>query len=151
MKVSQYLEDNHVDFDVLPHERTFEAQRMAAALHVPGQEVAKTVLLRADSGNMYVVAVLPAHKSVHCERASRLIGEALELATENEISQQCPDCETGALPPFGSHYNFKTIVDRGLAEDYEIVFEGNSHDEAIRMKFEDFFRLEEPLLGTFAS
>ena len=109
---------------------------MAQALHVHGQDVAKTVLLRANGGYRYIVAVLPPTKRIDLELAAGALGGSkLELATELEIAEHCPDCEIGALPPFGSQYGMKTLVDESLCEDGEIVFEGNTHEEAIRMKF----------------
>ena len=151
MKVPEFLKERHVDFDLIPHRDTYDAQRMAATIHVTGREVAKTVLLRADRGYAFVVAVLPANKSVDFELASELLGGSrLELATEVEIAQHCPDCEFGALPPFGSQYAMKTIVDESLLDEEELVFEGNTHHEAIRMKVEDFREIEQPLVGSFA-
>ena len=150
MKVASFLKEQRVPFDLIPHRDTYDAQRMAATIHVSGREVAKTVLLRASGGETYVVAVLPANKSVDFQEAGRLVGGGeLELAAESEIAERCPDCELGVLPPFGSQYGIKTIVDRSLVEDDEIVFEGNTHHEAIRMKFEDFQRIEQPLVGSF--
>ena len=151
MNVKQFLKDHNVQHDVITHRSTYDAQRMAQTLHVPGREVAKTVLLRADQGFTYIVAVLPATKNVDLTAAGRALGGAkLELATEVEIQEHCPDCEMGVLPPFGSQYGMKTIVDKSLTEDEEIVFEGNSHQEAIRMKFTDFQHLEEPVVASFA-
>jgi Ala-tRNA(Pro) deacylase len=115
---------------------------------VRGSEVAKTVLLRADRGFQYVVAVLPAPRHVDLDRVATALGRSkLELATEVEIAEHCPDCEMGALPPFGSQYGMPTIVDEALAEDEEIVFEGNTHHESIRMRFADYRRLEQPLIA----
>jgi Ala-tRNA(Pro) deacylase len=151
MNVVTFLEKGHYKFERVPHQPTYSAQRLAHELHVPGREIAKTVLLRANGGYKFVVAVLPAHKKIDFKRASKLIGGAqLALATEIEISEHCPDCDFGVLPPFGSRYGMKTIVDSKLAEDEYIWFEGNTHDEAIRMKFADFNRLEQPLVGPFA-
>jgi Ala-tRNA(Pro) deacylase len=151
MKVQEYLREKDVSFEVMEHEPTYDAQHLAHAVHVHGQEVAKTVLLRADHGYKYVVAVLPATHRIDLRKASELLGGAnAELATEMEIAEHCPDCEFGALPPFGWQYAMKTIVDQSLAKDEEIVFEGNTHDEAIRMKYADFHRLAEPLVGAFA-
>jgi Ala-tRNA(Pro) deacylase len=119
-------------------------------LHVAGRAVAKTVLLCAN-GYGYVVAVLPANKKLDLDRAAKLLGGAtLRLAKKEEICEHCPDCECGILPPFGSRYAMQTILDSSLAENDEIVFEGNTHQEAIRMKFEEFRRLEEPLVAPIA-
>lgn len=151
MKITDYLTDQNVDYTVIPHQDTYDAQRMAAVIHVSGREVAKTVLLRVQRGKSYVVAVLPANKVIDLSRAARTLDvRKLELATETEISDHCPDCEIGALPPFGSQYGMSTLVDASLAEDDEIVFEGNSHHESIRMKFNDFRRIEQPRVASFA-
>ena len=151
MDIPSFLEEQHCSFAVMPHPTTFTAQEMAHELHVPGREVAKTVLLRAGGSGEFVVAVVPANRRVDLRRASELLGGSeVELASEADIAEHCPDCEPGALPPFGSRYGMKTIVDESLAEDEDIVFEGNTHDEAIRMRFDEFRRLEEPLIGAFA-
>ncbi len=151
MNVTEFLVERKVQFALIRHREAHDAQRLAATIHVSGREVAKTVLLKADGGFRYVVAVLPANNFVDLELASKLLGGSkLELASELEISKHCPDCELGALPPFGSQYDMKTIVDLSLAEDDEIVFEGNTHSEAIRMRFEDFRQIEQPLAGWFA-
>ncbi len=150
MKVTDYLSKQNVAYELVPHTETHDAQRLAATIHVPGREVAKTVLLKKSGGNAYVVAVLPANKAVDIEQASRVAGDCvLEMASEAEIAQQCPDCELGALPPFGSQYRMKTIVDENLSKDEEIVFEGNTHHEAIRMKFDEFCNIEQPTIGRF--
>jgi Ala-tRNA(Pro) deacylase len=152
MNVDNFLSERNVAFDLIPHRDTYDAQRMAQVLHVAGREVAKTVLLRADGDYAYVVAVLPATKHIDLAKAGKVLGGTkLELATEVEIAEHCPDCEFGVLPPFGSQYNMRTLVDESLTEDEEIYFEGNTHHESIRMKFADFRRLEEPLIASFAT
>jgi Ala-tRNA(Pro) deacylase len=151
MNVQQYLQERSVAYDAITHREVYDAQRLAEELHTPGREVAKTVLLRADSGYVYIVAVLPATKSIDfADVASALGGSKIELATEIEINEHCRDCEMGALPPFGSQYGMKTLVDESLTVDEEIVFEGNSHHEAIRMRYDDFHRIESPIVARFA-
>ena len=143
MNVQEFLSKQNVTYDAIAHRETYDAQRLAHTLHTPGKEVAKTVLLRADGGYTYIVAVLPATKDVDFDKVSAAFGGCkIDLATEDEIKQRCPDCETGALPPFGTQYAMKTLVDTSLSEDEEIIFEGNTHHEAIRMRYEDFHRIE---------
>ena len=150
MQVRDYLKQQDVFFDVLPHRTTFDAQRMAQALDVPGEDVAKTVLLRCD-GDCAVV-VLPATRHVDLVKAGQALGmHHAELAAERDIGEHCPDCEIGALPPFGSQYGMKTLVEESLAESENIVFESNTHDEAIRMHVDDFRRLEGPIVASFAT
>jgi Ala-tRNA(Pro) deacylase len=151
MKVQEYLHDRRVQFDVLQHEDTFDSQHLAEAVHVSGRQVAKTVLLRMDHGYKYAVAILPATHLIDLEAVSRLLGGArVELATEYEIGQRCPDCEMGVLPPFGSIYGLETVLDESLRHAEQIVFEANTHQEAIRMAGEDFVKVESPLVGGFA-
>jgi Ala-tRNA(Pro) deacylase len=151
MNIPDFLRQEKIKFELIPHCDTYDAQHLAQAVHVSGRLVAKTVLLRADGGRTFVVAVLPANRSVDLDRAAEVLGGGqVELATERELAQQCPDCETGVLPPFGRQYGMTTIVDESLLEDEEIVFEGNTHHEAIRMKLKDYRHIEEPLVGRFA-
>lgn len=145
MNIQEFLKSKNVSFDVLPHRETYQAQEMAHAVHVSGHHVAKTVLVRTAEPSEYVVVVLPASRKIDFEAAQKVFGvEQVELATEPEIAARCPDCDVGALPPFGSQYDMKTVVDASLAEDDEIVFESQSHSESIRMKYADFVRLENP-------
>ena len=149
--MQEYLLDRQVHFDVLRHDDTFDSQHLAEAVHVSGRQVAKTVLLRMDHGYHYAVAILPATHLIDLEAVGQILGGArMELATEYEIAQRCPDCETGVLPPFGSMYGLETVMDESLRDAEQIVFEANTHQEAIRMAGEDFMRLENPLMGDFA-
>jgi Ala-tRNA(Pro) deacylase len=147
MNIREFLTAREVDFDVIPHRDTFDASHLAGTLHVPGNKVAKTVLLRADHGYRYFVAVVPATKRVDCDRLGHSLGDCcMELASEDELARFCPDCEVGVLPPFGSQYGLRTVMDESLTDRSEIVFEGNTHHEAIRMKLADYREIEQPLV-----
>lgn len=144
MNIQEFLGRHDVPFEVMAHEATYDAQHLAQAVHTSGHHVAKTVLLRAGGDN-YVVAVLAATHSIDFGKVkAALETDSVALATEVEMANRCPDCEIGALPPFGSHYDLPTLVDEPLSHDEEIVFEGSTHSEAIRMRFEDFKKLENP-------
>jgi Ala-tRNA(Pro) deacylase len=149
MKLDEMLTDRHVSFQRLPHRPTYTANRMAQALHVKGHDVAKSVLLRTGHG--YVLAVLPATHQVDLARVRRELGEErVEIASEDDVEKVFPDCERGAVPPFGSFYNVPTLMDETLAADEQIVFEGQTHEEAIRMTYRDYEALEHPRHGRFA-
>ena len=149
MRLDEFLQHRQIPHRRLPHQLAYTANRLAQALHVPGQEVAKTVLLRTPHG--YIVAVLPATHRVDLDRVRQHLGEAeAELATEDEIQHLFPDCEPGAMPPFGSLYQLPTLVDESLAEDDEIVFEGQTHMEAFRMRYRDYVNTEHPQIGRYA-
>ena len=147
----EYLKQHHISFDVVIHPKTFDAQHLAHAAHVPGRNVAKGVLVRVDHANRYVLAVLPATHQIDFGELSQAIGGAeVQLATEFEIAERFPDCEFGALPPLGSRYGIETLVDRSLTSDEYIVFEAEEHDEAIRMTYAAFNELEHPSVVSFA-
>jgi len=151
MNIKSYLEQHHVPFQILSHAPTGDSAHLAQVLHCSGKHVAKTVLLHANHGFSSVVAIVPANAHVDFDMVSALLGGAeIRLATEEDVATRCPDCETGVLPPFGSHYGMKTIIDESLAGE-TIVFEGNTHEEAICMGYSDFRRLESPLVGHFAN
>ena len=150
MELQEFLGRRNIAFDMIPHLPTYSAQRLAHEVHVSGNEVAKTVLLRTSSAGEYVVAVLPANDVIDFGKAASVLKcDHVELATEEEITERCTDCEVGALPPFGSQYNMNTLVDDALADEEKIVFEGTKHNEAICMRFDDFVKLERPLRGSF--
>jgi Ala-tRNA(Pro) deacylase len=149
MQIDQLLSNRHIPFERLSHPTAYTANRVAQYLHVNGKDVAKCVLLKGRRG--YFLAVLPASHRVDLERIGRELGDDhIEMAAEEEIHQLFPDCEVGAMPPFGSLYHLPTYVDEALAEDERIVFEAQCHDEAIRMSYRDYEEMEHPVRGHFA-
>ncbi len=149
MKFEDLLVSRHIRFERLPHRRTYTANRMAQALHVKGREVAKTVLVKTGHGT--ILAVLPATHHIDLEELGQNLGEEhVELASEEEMERLFPDCECGAVPPFGSLYQVPTIMDDSLALDETIVFEAAHHDQAIRMSRQDYEAIENPRRGHFA-
>lgn len=147
MNIKRFLDERRIAYKVYPHSATYDAPHTAAALHVPGRNVAKTVLVCANGGFRYFVVVLPAMARIDFRRISHALGGAeVRLATELEIAERCPDCEFGILPPFGSHFATETIVDETLAKHDDLFFTGDNHEEAIRMSYHDFYNLEHPLV-----
>ncbi|MGD2173761.1 MAG: YbaK/EbsC family protein [Candidatus Brocadiaceae bacterium] len=149
MNIEQYLKENGVEYQVIPHEQAFTAQEVAATEHVTGHKFAKTVI--AKGGGEDFMFVLPASRHVDFDAASELAGAELEMASEEEMKGLFPDCEIGAEPPFGSEYGLKTYVDESLAGYDEIVFRAGTHDKTIKMNYGDYVALEEPVLGAFAT
>lgn len=149
MQLRDFLTRKNIPHERLAHPPAFTASRVAQSLHVAGREVAKTVVYSTDIGK--VVVVLP---STHLVDASRLRAvldtKKLELVNEDELESLFPDFERGAVPPFGSLFKLSTLVDESLTEDDTIVFEGQNHEEALRMKYEDFEELEHPQVAQFA-
>ncbi len=119
---------------------------MAHDLHVPDENFAKTVLVKIDGQPVVAVLQLPRQVNLieiqQCFEAKKVV-----LAEENEFRKLFPDCEIGAVLPFGSIYGMKTIVDVGLTQGERIVFDGNTHEEAISMLYKDFDMIEHPHQG----
>jgi Ala-tRNA(Pro) deacylase len=148
MKLDELLTNRQVAYEHLHHRPAYTANRTAQTLHVPGQEMAKTVVLRVDG--RYVLAVLPATHRIDLEKLRQDMGaERVEMASESEMDRLFPDCERGAVPPFGSLYHLETWIDESLTADEQIVFDAHSHEDAIRMRFRDYEALEHPHRGRF--
>jgi Ala-tRNA(Pro) deacylase len=148
-RVRDYLDSQNVSYECVPHAQAFAAQEVAQTLHVSGKRFAKVVVLDADG--RLLMAVLPASHRLHLhELKERLNVKHLEMVPEGELVKFCPDCELGALPPFGHLYGMDVWVDRALVASEEIMFNAGSHTEAIRMKYSDFAKLVTPQIARFA-
>jgi Ala-tRNA(Pro) deacylase len=146
--ISQYLERHGVNYSVVEHSVAYTAQEEAAATHVPGREWAKAVVCMVD--DQPALAVLPANRLVDLDRFREACGaRSVRLATEAEFRPLYSDCEMGAMPPFGPLYQQPVVVDKSLTSDPEIVFNGGSHREAIRMRYRDFADLVKPMVADF--
>jgi Ala-tRNA(Pro) deacylase len=147
--IQSFLGRNSAAYSTLQHPVAYTAQREAALAHVPGREWAKTIVYLADGEP--IQAVLPASFSVNEAQLRALTGaRSLRLAEESEFEPLYPGCERGAMPPFGPLYGQRVFVDRVLADDPEIVFNAGTHADAIRMRYEDFASLVQPVVGEFA-
>jgi Ala-tRNA(Pro) deacylase len=151
MYVAKFLADKHVAFQICKHSTAFTTAGLAESMHMDCGKLAKTVLLRVNGGFKYLLAVLPGTYVVDLEKLSHALGGThVELATKAEVAERCPDCDPGVLPPFGTQYNLETLVDPAVEATEEFVFEGNRRDEAVRMRYRDFYDLEHPLVAEFA-
>jgi Ala-tRNA(Pro) deacylase len=145
-RLKHYLEENHVRFLTIRHSPAFTAQEIAALAHVPGKEVAKTVMVKLD-GRMAMV-VLPAPDHVSAARLKEFSGaDEVELASEDEFADIFPSCEVGAMPPFGNLWEIDVFVDQRLREDEQIVFNAGTHTELVKLAYSDFERLVKPTIG----
>jgi Ala-tRNA(Pro) deacylase len=143
-----HLDREHVHYDVLPHPQTFRAVAVAQTLHLPEKEIAKVVIVKVKS--QFVTTVLPATWKVDLHRLRKIFRtHHVRLATEEEITGLFPDCELGAMPPHGTLYGLPVYVDRSLTDDEQIIFEGGTHSEAIRMRYWDFAALVFPVVDEF--
>ena len=148
-KLKDYLEKNQVRYEVGYHERVYTSQEIAAAMHVPGKELAKVVMVKAD-GKM-VMLVLPASYRVDTKKLKKVLQcKRLWIAKEKDFEELFPDCEVGAMPPFGNLYNLEVWVDKVLTEDEFIVFRAGTHVETLKIKYNDYVRLVNPRMGDFS-
>lgn len=148
-RLEKYFREHGVAYQAVTHPTAYTAQQVAAAEHVPGRQFAKVAIVIAD-GKM-VMLVLPAsHRIDFPKLKAALSAKEVRLATESEFAGLFPDCDTGAMPPFGNLYNVPMYVDKALTADPEIVFNAGSHRETLRIKYADFARLTQPKIIEFA-
>jgi len=147
-KLKKYLDLNKVKYKTLKHKLAYTAQEIAAAQDVPGKQVIKSVLVKAD--DKYILAILPAIHLIDTKKLSKILKcKKLKIATEKEIEKIIPDYKPGAMPPFGSLFGLETCVDKILKEDVEIVFNGGTHTDTVKMKYADFEKLAKPKVADF--
>lgn len=139
ISVRQYLEDTDIDYDIKRHSRTMTSCEAAERARVPGQQLAKSVVLEDDRG--YLMAVLPATHHVQLGKLGQQLGRHLGLATEQELRTLFGDCELGAIPPLGEPYHMEVIMDDSLAACADIYFEGGDHTDLIHVRQDDFQKL----------
>ena len=148
-RLENYLRENQVRFEEHHHPRAVSAQEVAASEHIPGRMLAKTVMVLAD--REMVMLALPAPYQVDLEKAAAALGvDEARLAEEEEFEDSFPDCEVGAMPPFGNLYGVPVYVEKTLAEDETIVFRSGTHTETMSVTYTDFERLVEPTVAQFA-
>jgi Ala-tRNA(Pro) deacylase len=144
-----FLDDKHVKYVTIRHSIAYTAQQVAQSAHIPGNELAKTVIVKLD-GRM-AMAVLRGPDKVDLDLLRAAAGATTaELASEVEFQGRFPKVELGAMPPFGNLYDMPVYVEVSLAEDDKIAFNAGSHSELIKLAYNDFSRLVEPRVANFA-
>jgi Ala-tRNA(Pro) deacylase len=145
-KLRKFLDSHNIRYLVISHSLAYTAQGVAALAHVSGKELAKTVIVKIDG--ILAMAVVPASFHVDLDRLKTLTGAlTVELASEAEFKDAFPDCETGAMPPFGNLYDMSVYADVKLAENEEITFSAGTHRELVRMDWDDMLRLVNPTVA----
>lgn len=146
--LKNFLDSNHVKYISISHSPAYSAQAIAALAHIPGQELAKTVIVKID--DRFAMAVLPASFLVDIGHLKAAVSaDHVRLASEDEFASLFPDCEMGAMPPFGNLYGMDEIISEELTKDDEIVFNAGTHTDLIKMKFSDFEKLVHPRIVNF--
>ncbi|WP_208721172.1 aminoacyl-tRNA deacylase [Corallococcus aberystwythensis] len=146
--IQSYLRRHRVPFERYAHPRAVSAMELVDALNVPVRRVAKSVIVLADRQPWIVV--VPAMTTVDLRQIRHTLGvRTARLAAESEFVDHFPDCETGAEPPFGELYGLPVAMDESLSVNERLLFRAGSHEEALEMRFQDFARLEWPLVASF--
>jgi Ala-tRNA(Pro) deacylase len=149
-KLKEFLDRENIKYVSIVHSPAYTAQEVAESAHIKGRELAKIVIVQLD-GEM-AMAVLPANRKIVLQDLRDVTGsEKVKFASEDEFKQKFPDCETGAMPPFGNLYGMDVYVAEGLMNNEEIAFNAGSHTEVIRLAYKDFERLVQPEVLSFTT
>jgi len=141
-KLKEFLDNHHVKYLCVNHSPGYTAQEVAAAAHVSGKQLAKIVMLKV--GGKLVMFVLPANEHVNFSSIKEATGTSADLASESDFKGKFPECEVGAMPPFGNLYDVPVYVSNHLQDNEQIVFNAGSHSELMKMAYQDFERLVKP-------
>ena len=148
LRLHEFLDSHQVKYLKIEHSPAYTAQEIAAVTHTPGRELAKSIIVKIDG--KIVRAVLPASRRINFNRLKQITrAKTAELATEGEFEELFPDCQLGAMPPFGNLYDIDVFVDESLVDDEEIAFNACNHHELIRLAFKDFKKLVDPKIMGF--
>jgi len=149
-KLKEFLDANGVKYVSIIHSAAYTAQEVAASAHVPGKALAKVVIVELD-GQM-AMAVLPANRRIVLQDLREVTGcDQVKFASEEAFRQRFPDCEVGAMPPFGNLYGMEVYVADSLSQNEEIAFNAGSHVEVIKLAYKDFERLVRPKVVSFTT
>ncbi|MGD8307158.1 MAG: YbaK/EbsC family protein [Ignavibacteria bacterium] len=149
-RITEFLDKNKVKYVIIKHSQAYTAQEIAASAHISGKELAKAVMIKIDG--RIAMAVLPASYKISFDQLKEALNtDKIRLAYEQEFIDNFPDCEVGAMPPFGNLYGIDVYVAESLKEDEEIAFNACSHTELIKMKYKDFEKLVKPTIIKFST
>ncbi len=142
-RLREQLDAADIDYEILHHAADYRARQTAADTHTPPEEFAKTIFVRIDGD--YALVVIPATHSLSVRKLCSSVGAGeVELATEEEMRELCPDCDVGAAPPFGNLYGLPVYVSPLLARREKITFNAGNHRDAVRMDYRHFASLVQP-------
>jgi len=148
-RIREYLDSHNVSYEPIHHPQAFASQEVAHAMHISGKRLAKAVVLEAD-GRLVMAVLLASYRLNLAELRSKLEVQHLKMVPEDTLTEVFPDCERGAIPPFGNLYDMDVWVDRAVAESEEVTLCAGTHVDCLHMKYSDFERLSKPQVGLFA-
>lgn len=146
----EFLDEQGIQYNAIPHQVAYTARQTASATHVSRQELAKTVIVKIDG--VVAMAVLPAAQEIDLSLLRTATGaSSVNLARESEFQDRFPECEIGAMPPFGNLYRMTVYVDESLTKDEHISFNAGSHYELLQISYADFERVVKPRVLKFTA
>lgn len=149
-KLEEFLDGKRINYVRITHSTAYTAQQTAASAHIPGKALAKTVILKAD-GKM-IMAILPASRRLDLDLFREAVGASkVEIANETEFKDMFPECDIGAIPPFGNLYEMDVISEKILVENEEIASNAGSYTRLVKLSYEDFLELVKPKVAMFSS
>ena len=142
-QLKEFLDSNNIKYVSIKHSLAYTAQEIASSSHIPGKEMAKVVIVKIN--DKMAMVVLPSYEQIDFKLLRKACGtNTVELAHEREFKDMFPECEAGAMPPFGNLYGMDVFVSEGIAENKEIAFNAGSHTELIKLTYKDFEQLVHP-------
>lgn len=142
-KLKDYLDQENIKYELSEHAEVYTAQETAGTGHIPGRQMAKSVIVKAGDG--FLMCVLPSIHLIDFDKLKEVTGhDKLELAAEDELEKLFPDYDLGAEPPFGHLYGLKVYMDQLFEENEEIAFNAGTHTDIVKIKFADYKRLAHP-------
>jgi Ala-tRNA(Pro) deacylase len=148
--LKEFLNRENIKYVSIVHSPAYTAQEVAASAHITGRELAKTVIVQLDGEK--AMAVLPANRKIVLQDLREVTGaDQVKFVPEDEFKRLFPDCEIGAMPPFGNLYGMEVFVAGALSENEEIAFNAGSHTEVIKLAYHDFERLVQPKVLSFTT
>ena len=150
LKLKNFLNSRGVKYVTIEHSPAYTAPEVAESVHIAGRDFAKTVIV--EMGGKMAMVVVPANRKIILSDLEEMLGEPnVWLASEDDFKERFPDCELGAMPPFGNLYGLPVYVARNIAEEPEIAFNAGTHREVIKMSYADFTELVKPTVLDLAT
>lgn len=140
--LQNFLSEQGVDYETVTHAHTYSSIDTAHAAHVPGDLVAKAVLLQDAQG--YLVAVVPATHKLELGMVHNQIERDVTLAPEREVGELFKDCELGAIPALGPAYGLDTVCEESLMDAPHVYLEAGDHEHLVRLTGDQFRKLMNP-------
>ncbi len=146
-RLQRRFRGQHTSFSVQHHRQAVSLPEVAVEVHERADHVAKVVIAQVD--DRLVMLVVPTPEQVDFKRVARLLdAQSAVAAHENEFKSRFPDCEPGAMPPFGNLYHMPTYIDEALTRTSKLVFQAGTHRDTLKLATEDYLRLAKPITAS---